>query len=364
MNSVGQVEHVPVPAVVPPVVRPDWTLSRLKESCPGVELALFSHFGIGSRERSGFSGKESLEDLLRRHLVFDADRACRRLTELAQEDWKYAWTAPTLRQERENVVILDCRGREDFEFCALDGSHYLSADFVKSLLPRRSEIRLVLVCNDGSHSPSASRVLRKQGFAAFHLWGGLYAWSVQVDRSHPVLYPLVEEPGGWYLLADGRTLRYRWKSPSLESGFRMIDQESLLDLAPARKLLELDPSVEAVFATPRSLAFRARFQNLCSFIGKLSHDLLHASLWATGGVEGDEEQEAVLIERVLSEEAPSLLENHKGTVVARSYEDRVLTLALGGGCAGCASAQVTTQRELAGLLYRRVPLIDRIVGES
>ena len=62
----------------------------------------------------------------------------------------------------------------------------------------------------------------------------------------------------------------------------------------------------------------------------------------------------------MKEEAPKVLANHKGTVVAEDYQDRVLTLALGGGCAGCASAQVTTQRDLAALLYSSVPLLDGI----
>lgn len=348
----------------PPVVRPDWTLSRLKESCPGVELALFSHFGIGSRERSGFSGKELLEDLLRRHLVFDTERACRSLTELAAEDWKYARSPQAVLQRREGLVLVDCRGREDFELCRLEDARYLSGELVRSLLPRRSEIKVVLVCNDGSQSPSASRLLRKQGFEAYHLEGGLYAWSNRIDRSFPVLYPLVEAPGGWYLLADGKTLRFRWERERVGLGFRMVERDALLSVEPGRRLLELEPSLEALFITPRSIAFRGRFEQLSCFIRKLSHELLENSEWSKAGVEGREAEEAALIERVLVEEAPELLANHKGTVVAQSYEDRVLTLALGGGCAGCASAQVTTQRELAALLYSRVPLIDRIVGRS
>ena len=59
-----------------PQVQPHWTLGQLKAQFPGVEMAMFAHFGVGSRERSGFSASETLEELLRRHLIFDAGRAC------------------------------------------------------------------------------------------------------------------------------------------------------------------------------------------------------------------------------------------------------------------------------------------------
>ncbi len=70
------------------------------------------------------------------------------------------------------------------------------------------------------------------------------------------------------------------------------------------------------------------------------------------------------IEAVLAEEAPKILGSHKGTVEIESYDDRILALRLGGGCAGCASANITTQRELAAALYREVPLLDAITSAS
>jgi Fe-S cluster biogenesis protein NfuA len=83
-------------------------------------------------------------------------------------------------------------------------------------------------------------------------------------------------------------------------------------------------------------------------------------VWQQYGRLGDEAAERIALEKALTEEAPKLLASHKGTVEIESYIDRVLTLALGGGCAGCASANITTQRELAACLYEAVPLLDGI----
>lgn len=348
----------------PPVIEPDWTLAQLQQCCPGVELTLFSHFGIGSRERSGFSGKEILADLLRRHLVFDAAKACARLTELAQEDWSHALTAGVLSARRRELVMVDARGRQEFELAHLEGARYLSGELVAQLKSPAESSPVVLVCNDGSQSPAAARLLRKQGLTAYHLWGGLVAWSLEMDPSFPILYPLQEAPGHWYLLADGRTLRYRYPAARSGFGWRKIERRFLESAECGRPVVQAFPQVEAVFVTPRSFAVRGQLSDLPGLVSKLTKSVLHAKDWNTLGEEGSEEVEGRLIDHVLAHEAPEVLANHKGTVVAESYSDRVLSLALGGGCAGCASAQVTTQRELAALLYRRVPLLDRIQGSE
>jgi Fe-S cluster biogenesis protein NfuA len=127
-------------------------------------------------------------------------------------------------------------------------------------------------------------------------------------------------------------------------------------------LREALPDLELVADTPRSFAARLLKP------GDLHHAIEHlaswVSCWPDGGEESDPSSERALLERVLTEEAATILKSHKGTVEIESYDDRVLALRLGGGCAGCASAAVTTQRELAAALYRAVPLLDQIRGAS
>jgi Fe-S cluster biogenesis protein NfuA/rhodanese-related sulfurtransferase len=348
-------------------IAPDWTLGRLKEVFPGVELTLYAFFGVGSRERSGFAASETLADLLRRHLVFDAEKACARLDALAEEDWRHEVEPLALRDQLaapQPPTLLDARSADDFARSHLPGSQLLSAQAVASLRSSQPPGGVVLVCDDGSQSPAASRLLRGQGFPARHLAGGLRAWSISADETFPINYPLEEVPGRWHLIADGATLRYRRPSVRGELGWRLWDlshkQQSPL-LAP---LLRELPGLTLVASTPRSFAARGQLGDLHQAARILGPWLEQSQLWESGGLLSEPEGELARLETVLRQEAPAILKNHKGTVEIEGYHDRVLTLRLGGGCAGCASASITTQRELAAALYREVPLLDRIQGES
>lgn len=343
-------------------IAPDWTLGQLKESFPGVELALFAFFGVGSRERAGFAASERLDDLLRRHLVFDAERACQRLDALAAEDWANDVSAVQLQKalRTDSVTVLDARSAEDYARSRLAGSHLLSADSVGEARgnPRRP---VVVVCNDGSQAPAASRHLRGFGLTAGHLVGGLTSWAISEDETFPINYPLWESAGRWHLLADSRTLRFRRAEVVPQQAWRLWRRADVQAYDGLEKLLEALPTLEWIAATPRSFAARGEFPDLHVAIAAL-HPWKDSALWNDGGEEASQDTERETLQRVLDEEAPTILQSHKGTVEIESYQDRVLTLRLGGGCAGCASASVTTQRELAAALYREVPLLDRIIG--
>jgi Fe-S cluster biogenesis protein NfuA/rhodanese-related sulfurtransferase len=346
-------------------IGPDWTLGQLKQRFPGVELALFAFFGVGSRERSGFAASERLADLLRRHLVFDAEKACARLDALAEEDWRFGVTPSELQQtlEGNDCSVLDARSAEDHALCRIPGSRILSAESVAAARNSRSGTsRVVLVCNDGSQAPAASRHLRGLGLSAFHLLGGLAAWTKDVCESFPLIYPLEEIGGRWHLLADGKTLRYRRSSDRAEQPWRLWNRADLEARPELSDLWAGLPGLELVATTPRSFAARLLAP------GDLHHAIEQLRAWTErwpdGGKESEPAQERRELERVLAEEAPKILKSHKGTVEIEGYHDRVLSLRLGGGCAGCASAAVTTQRELAAALYHAVPLLDRIDGAS
>jgi Fe-S cluster biogenesis protein NfuA/rhodanese-related sulfurtransferase len=346
-------------------IAPDWTLGRLKESFPGVELSLFAFFGIGSRERSGFAASETLADLLRRHLVFDAEAACTRLDLLAAEDWQHQVTAVELQVAcaKAEVTVIDARSPEDHARSRIAGSCLLSANSVAGLRANPS-VAAVVVCSDGSQSPAASRHLRGLGLNASHLQGGLIAWAIGVDESFPINYPLQEHAGRWHLLADGRSLRFRRAQPLEGQEWRVWSHSALLAHSAAAELAEKLPGLELLAVTPRSFTARGEFADLQSTVRILAPWIEQSGLWGDGGEDGDPSEERRRLQRVLSQEAPKILRSHKGTVEIEDYSDRILALRLGGGCAGCASARVTTQRELAAALYREVPLLDRIDGAS
>lgn len=342
----------------PSHITPDWTLGQLKTCFPGVELTLFAYFGVGSRERSGFAATERLDDLLRRHLVFDAKEACARLDRMAQEDWAHEVEAGELAaMSAGEVAIVDARGAEDFARCHLEGSELLSASVVTKC-KQDPMLPLVLVCADGSQAPAASRHLRGLGLKAHHLRGGLVSWASEVDRSFPILFPLVEVPGCWHFLADAQTLRLRFEArTSLEPRLWYPG-----DFDQSEEALAL---VNLVVTSPGAFAVRGSWTDLRSAVKAIESWSRDELKWKTGGRTSSVELERQAITRVLEQEAPKILHAHRGTVEIASYgEDRVLALRLGGGCAGCASANVTTQRELAAALYREVPLIDAIVSQD
>ena len=136
-----------------------------------------------------------------------------------------------------------------------------------------------------------------------------------------------------------------------------MEAESLL-----RTLLEELPSLRMIAVTPFSFAARGLPGQLRRAVESLAPLIQEMELWNRGGICPDVEQEERTLARVLSHEAEHILKSHKGTVEIASYQNRQLSLRLGGGCAGCASAQITTQRELAAALYREVPLLDSITS--
>lgn len=342
-------------------ITPDWTLGELKAAYPGVELTLFAFFGIGSRERSGFAASERLSDLLRRHLIFDAARACARLTELALEDLAYQVEPLVALQESSRFQWVDARSEQEYRQSRLPGSRLLAEETVRALR-LAPEFPVLLVCGDGSQSPAAARHLRRLGLKAHHLRGGLLAWSEECDETFPINYPLQESPARWHLLADGRTLRWR-RGASLDGWpWRLWRLSHLRASEAGRSLLDRLPGLEQVAVSPRSFAAKGDFEDLWETAKALRSWTDRLEVWSAGGEESCPDQERRELQRVLTQEAPVILGSHKGTVEVGDYQDRVLSLALGGGCAGCASSAITAQRELAAALYQHVPLLDRIVA--
>lgn len=342
-------------------IEPHWTLGRLKQTFPGVELTLFAHFGVGSRERSGFAATERLDDLLRRHLIFDTARACQRLDALAAEDWENQISPEDLKRELMNTAIIDARSEYEYQLCHIPGSQLLSAQVVTSLRSS-SPTSLAVVCSDGSQSPSATRHLRGLGLPARHLEGGLVNWSIRCDESFPINYPLSETPGRWHLLADGKTLRFR-REHELDTPWLVWRREEISTHPSLRVLTDALPTLEMAVVTPRSFAARGLPAQLRPAVAAL-RPLIESAHWMKGGQTSDPKVEKQILARVLSEEAKHILKDHKGTVEIASYQDRRLQIQLGGGCAGCASVEITTQRELAGALYRAVPLLDAIIAAN
>ncbi|MCP5043834.1 MAG: molybdopterin-synthase adenylyltransferase MoeB [bacterium] len=88
-------------------------------------------------------------------------------------------------EEREELLLLDVRGDDEFERARIDGATLIP---VEELAGRMHEIsswrsrRVVVMCHLGGRSERACRMLTQEGFASVkNLEGGIDAWSLTVD---------------------------------------------------------------------------------------------------------------------------------------------------------------------------------------
>ena len=97
--------------------------------------------------------------------------------------------ATTLRdmlERGERVTVVDVRKREDYAEWSIPGSvHYDAYDALHAGAERAMQglelpegVPVVTVCGRGRSSAVAARQLRRKGYEAFSLEGGMEAWSL------------------------------------------------------------------------------------------------------------------------------------------------------------------------------------------
>ena len=112
-----------------------------------------------------------------------------RARKAASQDERTAVDVETLRgwlERREDVTVLDVRNSEDRTEWSIPGSvHFDAYDALKAKDERAMEgvnlpegTPVVTVCNAGRTSASAAEQLRKMGFRAMTLEGGMKSWSL------------------------------------------------------------------------------------------------------------------------------------------------------------------------------------------
>ncbi len=90
-------------------------------------------------------------------------------------------------EEGREVIVLDVRGRREWEVARLEGAVLIP---LRELPDRLGELdpaaTVVVHCHHGPRSTQAVALMRERGFErAFNLAGGIDAWSVEVDPSVP-----------------------------------------------------------------------------------------------------------------------------------------------------------------------------------
>ncbi|HJB07688.1 MAG TPA: NifU family protein [Candidatus Enterocloster faecavium] len=67
------------------------------------------------------------------------------------------------------------------------------------------------------------------------------------------------------------------------------------------------------------------------------------------------------IERILEEKVRGMLLEHEGGVQMKSFKEGILKISLTGHCAGCPSAQITTEEVVARAVKEEVPEVRDVV---
>ena len=88
----------------------------------------------------------------------------------------------------KNVFLLDVRQPEEFAVSKIEGFllmplHELAAG-VEELQPHKSK-EVLVICHHGARSLFAANFLRKCGFDAKSIKGGIEEWSSKIDPSMP-----------------------------------------------------------------------------------------------------------------------------------------------------------------------------------
>ena len=97
----------------------------------------------------------------------------------------------TWLEEKEPVVVLDVRPRDQREEWQIPGSIYLDAyqrlnandPSVLDEIPIPENTKVVTVCAAGRTSKIAANELRKKGVEAYSLEGGMNAWSMAWNKA-------------------------------------------------------------------------------------------------------------------------------------------------------------------------------------
>ena len=92
-----------------------------------------------------------------------------------------------LKEEQENVVILDAREKEEYEISHIAGAQYIGYNkFEKSILrDLPKDAKIVVYCSVGYRSEKIGERLQKMGYTDVHnLYGSIFEW---INRGNEVI---------------------------------------------------------------------------------------------------------------------------------------------------------------------------------
>jgi rhodanese-related sulfurtransferase len=101
-------------------------------------------------------------------------------------------TAAQLKQwlddpARDKPVLVDVREPWEFDVCRITGAKLISMRTIPARFPElKRDAETVVICHHGARSYQVCMFLEQQGFGKlYNLYGGMAAWSRDVDPSTP-----------------------------------------------------------------------------------------------------------------------------------------------------------------------------------
>lgn len=90
----------------------------------------------------------------------------------------------------DNVLLVDVRQPEEFEFCKINGAHLVPLPELPRQVDKLEDMaagrRIIAHCHHGVRSMQAAALLREAGLTQTHsMAGGIDAWSAEIDPNVP-----------------------------------------------------------------------------------------------------------------------------------------------------------------------------------
>ena len=321
------------------------TMGELSRLYPSAPLTLFARFGVGSRDKLGFRPDQKLERVLANRLIFDVARVMQTIQEAHATQSQLAISPERL----EGMLLVDVRGRDEFEMGSLPGALFLDGDTARLLtsgIPARRPPKgdpgqpVAFFCKTGPFAGAAAQHFRGRGVDARVLEGGLLSWAERIDPSFPVYGSDVpEKPGRLHILP----LRRRARLPLAEvvaPGLRLLADWNGVALWKQRGSLVVERS------QPHDWVSFSR-----SLLQWVEQGGLQKLVWREEPIADLESR----VDHILRSKIQEQLSSHKGKVDLVEMRGDVARLALSGGCQGCSGAALTVAEEIASTLMEELP---------
>lgn len=174
------------------------SLKEILQTYPGARRFLFRRYHLGGCSSCSFSLEESLLSLSQKTEGMNANEVLEELAQAHLEDQAMLITPQelfaALNEEREELLILDLRTKEEFDAVQLPGSRLLTQELIGELMQGGNfEKKLVFIDHYGERSLDAAAYFVGHGFQFVKaLKGGIDGYALEVKGSLP-RYTLEQE---------------------------------------------------------------------------------------------------------------------------------------------------------------------------